>query len=421
MEKQRKVGWKSLSVVGVCLIAMIFSFPEFGKGATTMAEVPIAVVMPMSGPTGSFGQNALRGWEIAVDEVNSAGGIKSLGGAKIKTVLRDTQSTPRIGMAETEKVAQDKSIPIMVGCWGSAVTYPVSQISEQNGLPHLIDMATQTDILRRGFKYVFRLNMDVNRTGERFVELVEDMGKRTGHAAKRVAFISVDDNFGKACVHAVKSALKNTKQEVVEDIYYPLKVTNLDVEVAKLKAAKPDVIYMSNFLNDSVLLAKAFYAQKVDAMAYVSWGGGQGQAEFLDMVGNLANYSFMDSKFDYDMNRPVDKEFGDKLMKRFGIRINHYSTSMYGLVYLIKDVLERAQTIDRVKVRDAIASTNITSGPAMIIPGKFIRFDNNGENMGAADLFAQCIKKEWHTVWPIDWPRKYDPVWPQPKWDERKE
>jgi branched-chain amino acid transport system substrate-binding protein len=423
MENKKMDRRTFIKGAGVGLALSTIGFPAIIKSATSLSEVPIAVVMPMTGPSGSFGQNALRGWDIAVDEVNSAGGIKSLGGAKIKTVLRDTQSTPRVGMAEVEKVAQDKNIPIMVGCWGSNVTYPASQISEQYGLPHLIDMGTQTSILRRGFKYVFRLNSDNDKSGQLMVHFVEDMGKRTGQVAKRVALITVDDNFGKDCAKAWKEALKKTNQAIVEEISYPLQVTNVDVEVAKLKAAKPDVIYMSSFLNDAVLITRALYAQKVDALAYVTWGAGFAQPEYLSMVGNLANYFYILAKFDHDMPRPIEKEFGEKLMKRYGVSINHYSAALYSLVYLIKDVLERAGTIDRMKVRDAIAATNLATGPALVLPvlpGKSIRFDKNGENMGVTDLISQCLDKEWHTVWPFEWPRKYNPVWPQPKWEKRK-
>ncbi len=413
----RRTFIKGAGAAGLAVSTL--GFPGIIRGATK--EIPIAVIYPMTGPVGSFGQNALRGWDIAVEEVNAAGGIHALGGAKIKTVLRDTQSNVRIGMAEVEKAAQNKDIPVMVGCWQSAVTYPASQISEQYGFPHLIGMASQAAILRRRFKYVFRVIMESDRMGQRLVDFVDDVGQKTGHVARRAALISLDENFGKSSALSIKEAIKkNGTQEVVEDVYIPVKVTNVDVEIAKVKAAKPDVIYMTNFLNDAVLVAKALHAQKVDALGYVTYSAGYGDPKFLEMVGKLGNYIYAIAKFDSDLNRPMEKEFEAKMLERHNVHVNHHSASLYGLVYLIQDVLERAGTTDRDKVRDAIAATNITSGRAMMMPGKFIRFDQNGENMGAADLMSQCINLEWHTVWPYDWPRQYDPIWPMPKWDERE-
>jgi branched-chain amino acid transport system substrate-binding protein len=282
-------------------------------------------------------------------------------------------------------------------------------------------MATQPDILRRGFKYVFRVIMESDRMSELVVvKFVEDMGRRTGQVAKRVAMISTDDNYGKSTAEDMYKALKKTKQEVVEDIYYPVKATNLDVEVARIKAAKPDIIYLCSYLNDGVLITKALYAAKVDCLGYVTQGAGYVDPQYIEMAGDLAEYFVSDAKFDYDLNRLMEMEFEAAIMKRYGVHANHHSAAMYGIVYLIQDVLERAGTIDRDKVRDAIAATNITSGKAMIMPGTHIRFDKNGENTGIADLMAQVLKGSYHTVWPFEWKRKFDPVWPTPKWEQRK-
>jgi branched-chain amino acid transport system substrate-binding protein len=412
----RRTFIKSTATAGLALSTL--GFPGILQSATKMKEIPIAAVYPMTGPVGSFGQNMMRGWHIAVEEINAASGIKSLGGAKIKTELRDTEGKPRVGMAEVEKVANDKRIPIMTGCWGSNVTYPVSQMSEQYGLPHIIGIATQTAILRRGFKYVFRYAYDNERSGQNLVNFAEYYGKKSGQRPKRAALMTLDDNFGKSIAKWVMKALEKTEQKVVAEIYHPLKVTNVDVEVAKVKEAKPDVIYLTGFLNDSVLITRTLHAQKVNVQGIIT-AGGSSNPEYLKMCGKLADYYCAMYKFDSDLNRPLEKEFNAKMVKRYKVPANPFSACGYGMVYLIKDVLERAGTIDRNKVRDAIVATNITDGPAMIMPGKFIRFDERGENIGAIEHVNQVIDGAWHTVWPVEFKRKYNAIWPMPKWEER--
>ncbi len=197
-------------------------------------------------------------------------------------------------------------------------------------------------------------------------------------------------------------------------------MTNVDVEIAKLKAAKPDVIFFTSFLNDAVLITRALHAQKVDCLGYVTYAAGFAAPKYLESVGDLSNYIFAISKFDYDHNRPMEAELDAEMMRRNGVHANHFSASLYAMAYVVKDVLERTGSIDREKVRDAIAATDISSGKAMMMPGTHIRFDSNGENTGAADLMAQCLNRDWHTVWPPEWKRKFDPVWPMPKWEERK-
>ena len=411
----RRTFIKGAGAAGIA--ASSLGFPAVVRGAA-MKEVEIAVIYPLSGPSGASGTNAVRGWNIAVDEINGAGGIKCLGGAKIKTVLRDTQTTPRVGMAEYEKVAQNKNIPLLVGSYNSNVTYPSTQVSEQYGLPQLIGMASQATILEgRNFKYVFRTILNSRRMGTRMVDFVEAMGKKTGKVAKRAALLSLDENFGKSSAKAIIEAIqRGSNQKVVADLYNPLKVTNVDVEVAKLKAAKPDVIYLTNFTNDAILVTRALAAQKVDTMAYVTFGAGYVDPKYLSSVGKLSEYMIAITKFDYDLNRPMEQAFEAKMKKQHGVSVNHHSASLYAMAYIVKDVLERACTTDRNKVRDAIAATNITSGNAMMMPGTSVKFGSDGEVDGAADIMAQVLKGKYRTVWPGG---KLKPVWPMPKWSER--
>jgi len=148
--------------------------------------------------------------------------------------------------------------------------------------------------------------------------------------------------------------------------------------VAKLKDAKPDVIYLTSYVNDAVLLTRAFSVQKLDCLCYATAGSGYQDPMYLPMVGGIGNYITMPQSFDTDLNRPIEAEFDAKLMKLHNVHGNPHSSTLYSVVYVIKDVLERAGTTDRPKVRDAIAATNITEGRALIKADEFIRFDSMG-------------------------------------------
>jgi branched-chain amino acid transport system substrate-binding protein len=421
MMKEKKIDRRTfIKGVGAAgLTVSTFGFPSVGRSAN-LSEVVIACVQPLSGVQGATGNNAIRGWNIAVDEINASGGIKSLGGAKIKTEFGDTQSTPRVGMAEIEKIARNKNVPVGVGCYQSAVTFPATQVAEQYGLPFIVDVSTQPEILRRGFKYVFRLGIPSDKMNEQSVDFVEAIGKKTGHFAKRAALLSLDDNYGRSSAEDYRNALKKkSKQEIVEEIYYPTKATNVDVEIAKLKAAKPDVVYLSGFVTDAVLIVKALSSQKVNLMGSINGGGGYVDPKFLEMVGPLANYLCAAAQWNYDMDKPMEAEFNNKMRTRYGVDANHHSAILYSCVYVIKDALERAGTIDRDQVREAIKNTSITSGRALTIPAKFIKFDDRGENIGFDILIAQCLEGKYHTVWPPEFKPKHSPVWPIPKWEDR--
>jgi branched-chain amino acid transport system substrate-binding protein len=421
MMKGKKISRRTfIKTTGAGLAVSTLGFPAIVRGAKKMKEVKIACVYPLSGGAGAMGTNAARGWHIAIDEINAAGGIKSLGGAKIKGLLGDSQSTPRVGMAEIEKVAMDKDIPAVIGCWQSAVTFPSTQVSEQYGLPHLVAVSTQPKICRRGFKYVWRLGMSSEHQNAGAIDFVLDMDKASGKGAKRVATLALDDNYGRSCSNDFKKGItKKSNQEIVAELYYPPKTTNLDVEIAKLKAAKPDVLYLTGYLTDANLVMRALHTQRVNTFGNVTGGAGYVDPKFLEMVGPLANYLYSVASWDYEMSRDLEKEFNANIKKRYGVDANHHSALLYCAVYVVKDALERAGTTNRDAVREAMASTHITSGRAMTCPFKFIKFDERGENIGFDTLMAQVLDGKYRTIWPDEFRGKYKPVWPTPKWEKR--
>ena len=405
------------TVGGAGLAVSTLGFPGIVRSAGKPGEIEVGVIYPMSGRFGPFGQNGLRGWHIAIDEINQDGGIFSLGGAKIKTVLRDSEGSPKIGMAETEKIAKSKAVAI-VGAYNSNVTIPGTQLAEQYGIPWIVDMSLSDKICRRGFKYTFRTVMEGGRAGANLVEFVNDVGKKTKQEAKTAVIMGMDNVWGKIMSKSYQKGLKKYGIKLLADAYYPLKTTDLTVEIAKLKAKKPDVWFFTSGLNDAVLISRSLYQQRVEALCFVTNGGGYANPKFLSLAGKLGTYFGLLAKYDYDMNTKYEQDFDKKMRERYGVAANSNSAVLYVAAYVLKDALERAGSTDRDKIRDALEATHITSGPAMMMPGKGIKFDKNHENELVKDMVAQSFPDgRWHIVWPYERKRQFDPVWPRPSWN----
>jgi branched-chain amino acid transport system substrate-binding protein len=411
----RRAFVKGMSSAGIVVAGV--GFPVVARGQTPPADVEIGVVYPLSGPTGPMGQNGVRGWTIAVDEINEAGGVKSLGGAKIKTLLRDSESNPKIGLAETEKLVRGNAV-VIVGAWNSNVTYPATQIAEEAKVPWVVEMAAQDEITRRGFRYTFRVVPEAGRQASDMVEFVQEMGQRTGKRARTAAVMGTDDAYGKTVSKGLHAAFKKANIESVGDTYYPVKTTDVTVEIAALAVKKPDVWFFTSQLNDAVLITRALHQQQVGALGFIVSAAGFMDPKYTDLVGNLGNYILSFSFYDFDLNNEWEQNLDRKVRARYKVPSNHFSSAMYGTAYLIKDVLERVGSTDREKIRAALEATNITSGPVMILPGHGVKFDSNHENVYAKIVMSQLMKGGWRTVWPLDRKRKFDPVWPRPSWAE---
>jgi branched-chain amino acid transport system substrate-binding protein len=129
-----------------------------GPGAHAAEDVKVGVLLPLSGSVAPIGQNNRRGHELAVDEINAAGGIKSLGGAKLVLVDGDTQGNPNVGIQETEKLA-GKGVVAIMGAYQSNVTFPTTQIAEKLQVPYIDPVAIADSITEgRNFKYTFKFS-----------------------------------------------------------------------------------------------------------------------------------------------------------------------------------------------------------------------------------------------------------------------
>ncbi len=411
----RRAFIKGMGSVGIAVSGV--GFPAIARGQKPPAEVEIGVVYPLSGPTGPMGQNGVRGWTIAVDEINEAGGIKSLGGAKLKTLLRDSESNPKIGLAETEKLVQTNVVAI-VGAWNSNVTYPATQLAEEAKVPWITEMAAQDEIMRRGFRYTFRVSPEAGRQASDMVDFVGDMGQRTGKKARTAGVIGTDDAWGKTISKGLHAAFKKANIESVGDIYYPVKAIDLTVEVATLAAKKPDVWFITSQLNDAVLITRALHQQKVQALAFITSASGFMDPKYVPLVGKLGSYFLTFSFYDFDLNSEWEQNLDKKVRARYNVPSNHFSSAMYGTAYLLRDILEKAGSTDREKIRGALEAADIKSGPVMILAGSGVKFDKNHENVYAKIVMCQLVGENWRTVWPLERKRKFDPVWPRPSWAE---
>ena len=118
--------------------------------------VKIGLVHPVSGGLAYSGGQSRMGAQMAIDEVNAAGGIKSMGGTKLEALLGDSQSRPEVGVSEVERMQQE-GVSAYLGCFASGIALPATQAAAKYNTPFLIDVGASDLIVNRGLKNVFRL------------------------------------------------------------------------------------------------------------------------------------------------------------------------------------------------------------------------------------------------------------------------
>src|SRR5262250_1395700 len=181
--------------------------------AQSPREVKIALVVPLSGPWARQGILEQMGAELAIDDVNNSGGIKALGGAKLKLVLYDTGDTAEKAKNAAQRlVAQEPDVVGGMGCWLSTFTLAATEVSERAELPWLT-LSYSDAITGRGFKYVFQSSPTADQQAEELLPAVVELAeKTTGKRPTKVAFIGDNSAAPVSFMKAIRDhVLANTK------------------------------------------------------------------------------------------------------------------------------------------------------------------------------------------------------------------
>jgi len=402
-------------LVGLALSALVAL--SFAVPASAQKTIKIGNVEPLSGPSASVGVQGKQAREMAVEEINAAGGIKSLGGAKLELVYADSKSDPTVGVTETERLINTEKVNIMTGCWNSAVTYPATQVAERYGVPFVVPVAVRDTITERNFKYVFRIAAKDSWWVRDQFRFLKDMQDETGQKMKTVAFVYENGDWGTGFAEKWRALAKEGGYEVVLDEPYPSTATDLTPVVNKIKSANPDVLMLVSNAADAIQLTNTLAEMKVKPKVVISSGGGHADPKFLENTGKNALNLFDEVEWNTDVNKPGVKEINAKFNKKYGYDLAGESVDAYAAIYAIADAFERAASTDPAKVRDALATTKLTTGPAMIVSYDGIEFDEAGQNKNAGIVIVQVAdqggKLERVTVWPKAARHEgYKPVFP---------
>ncbi len=409
----RRTVLKGMGAVGA---AGVLGFPAVLRAQ--VKEIKIGSIQPMTGPLAAIGKSTRQGNQLAVDHINGGGGIKSMGGAKLVLVPGDTQYKPEVARAETERL-MGEGAHVLVGAFDSGTINAMIQAIKQatKPIPLMIDIGAADQLTQQGSKYVFRSFVTTQTLGRKGIEYMLEMFKISGVTPKRAVLLHVTDLFGQVQKDRTLEWHKklNAPFEFVEIIAYPTTTQDLSTEVAKAKAAKPDLLLAVTRLNDAILLVQEMYKQRVEVQAIMGPGNpGFYHPNFSKTLGKLAEYT-LDNVPWYNPKSALTQKVAADYEKRFGEQLTTDSAWSYQGVMVVADILERAGSTDPDKFVEAARKTNIKEH---VTSGGNIQFSENGDNIGASTAMIQIRDGRARVVLPKEI-AETQLVYPVPKLWER--
>jgi branched-chain amino acid transport system substrate-binding protein len=353
--------------------------------------VNIGALYPVTGSMAQIGQGCVNAAKLAAEMVNDAGGIKSLGGAKLNLVISDVQSDTTVTRTETDRLISGNKLSAIHGCFASALTLIASEVAERAKVPLLT--GSSTDQLNKGRHYTFTPFARASQ----FAQAQLQMSKLVSDKPK-VAVIFENTAFGTSTSNGLREQAPGEGVEIVMFEPYSAGFADAGPLINKVKASGADMLFSVSYLNDLVLIVKTI-KQTGLKIALNGGSGGFVIPDFYKNVGQLAEGLLGVAHWNHDSDANAQK-VNDEYKKRHGEFLFEYAGGLVAQTFMIADALERAASTDPQKVRDALAALDVSSGLAAMGPGGKVKFGPDGKNIYAHPVGVQWQHGDLASVFP---------------------
>jgi len=377
--------------------------------------IKIGSLHPLTGPLAVDGKRMDQAVKMAVEDINKAGGIEALDGAKLEVISGDTRGEPETASSEAQRMIDEGAVAL-VGPYTSATAATIARTAERSQVPFIIDVATADSILAQGYRYTFRIQPGSQTMGEYGARYLKEISEAQGSPVESVAYIHESSEFGTSVFEAFQKEAQRLGIEVVREITYDaLNVSDLTSELTQAKAADADVIVATGYYRDGLLLAQAAANVKPDVKAVYGVANGAFDLDtFPEDAGDNGNY-YLSSNYHYDATSDRARKLRQRFEERTGESMRTAAVFSYQAVEVIADALERAGSSEPQELRDAIAETSLQTelfpfdGP--------IEFDDRGQNVNAQPIVMQVQDGEVVQVYPEKYAQE-EPIFPATPWSE---
>jgi branched-chain amino acid transport system substrate-binding protein len=353
-----------LAIASLVLLAGCPPKEQTGTTTSTAAgggEILVGEYGSLTGPQATFGQSTHNGIMMAIDEVNTAGGVN---GRKIKVLTEDDQSKQEEAANAVTKLISQQNVVAVLGEVASSASMAAGPICQTGKTPMITPSSTNEKVTKIG-DYVFRMCFIDNYQGPVMANFaLQDLGSKRG-----AILTDVKNDYSTGLTAVIEETYQKAGIPIVAKQSYSNGDSDFRAQLTSVKAASPDVIFIPGYYTDVGQIVSQ--ARDLGINAPFVGGDGWESPKLLEIGGKALNGCFYANHYFYGDPAPNVREFVEKYKGRYGQTPDALAALGYDAAHVLADALKRAKSPKDGDLRDAIAATKdllgvtgkITLGP----------------------------------------------------------
>ncbi len=373
-----------------------------GEETTSTTALPgvvkVGALFPLTGDLAAEGESALKGMRLAIEEINTAGGIASMGGALLTLVESDSKGDPTTAAAQVADLVQKEGVSAIVGTGQSTVALEATDAAERLQIPFIVSSGAADEITARGFGYTFRLCPKADWYARDQVAFLKTVKTADGSAIGSVALLHPEGDLGGPISESQKAHLSAAGIEVAADIEYAPDQADLHNELIAVRQRGAQAVLTATLLTDAVLIAQSAAALHLN-LPIVDAAGGVLDPGFIGDAGETAALVMSVAESGPGMASGLGADQGTAQSDPV---LDADMLYAYQAVYVLASALERGGSAEGPVLRGALKTTALY-GKHLVIPQGLLMFDATGQNQEARLLVLQVQDGRLVTVWPQEY------------------
>jgi branched-chain amino acid transport system substrate-binding protein len=408
---------RNIIITLVSAIALLISASTTSFAKVVGDKIVLGAAVSLSGKYSSNGEHTQNGYNLAVERINSMGGVK-VGGKtyKFEIIYYDDESNSGRAAQLAERLIKQDGVQFMLGPYSSGLTKAMAPVTEKYGIPMVEANGASRSLFTKGYKYLFAVLAPANLYLDVAIETAVELN---GGKPVKIAMAFEQDPFSQDVRLGIVDAAKRTGSKIIIDDKLPKELNTMVTTLNEVRVKKPDVLVVSGHTKGAVTAVKEIAEMKIDvpmlAMTHCD------AAKLSKQLGDISEYALCASQWHKSLSYKDDffkdgMTYDADFNKMFGYAPPYQAAESSAALLVYKDAFERANSFDTKKVRDALAATDMQTFYGNI------KFAEGGQNVSKPMVLFQVIcdagKCENKVVAPLKW-ASAELVHPTPTWSNR--